>query len=261
MLDVILVLSVLVFLAVWISLLGFLRAKERPLVFRTSIYPDVRFDFHLFPERNRFHDYVRRAAAKREAVARGLPGGFLYSRGSRGEMYRKTSLSYLGKTLVPTKVYEGDSRSITMELRRFLSLPKSGERGHHFLQVREGNRGSAIQLRLVHDPAVDEFLEVQLLAASFSIRGDEEQRRPLTEKTIAFTWNCHFEKSGEHSIAFVFNVVTPNGKVQIGTSEHSVKVVKLDHLTQRQVWLLSIFAGVISGVLAIIEGLRRFGVF
>lgn len=168
---------------------------------------------------------------------------------------------YQGSGHFPRKVYEGDSKSITVELRPHLTVCDETDREPVHIQKTKDGLSITLQIALpaTDDHSVGESLEFELIAAGFSVAGDKKQRQALTSNRLHYQWNCYFPNSGNHTFALVARVVCCQDTSEIGRIEHTIKVAKLDHMTQRQVWVWAAFAGAVSGILGIIEILRKLG--
>ncbi len=155
----------------------------------------------------------------------------------------KKWIIYSGEAMLPKKVYVGDSNSISINLKR-TSSTSSDEKS---LNTQDSRSGKLIELQIQRDSGLEQFLEVQLLAAGLVIDGEKIQRKSLNLPTLSYNWNCYFPNSGDHLISLIIRVVSQSDTIELGSIQHSIKVAQLDHLTQRQTQL----AGIISGVLGI----------
>jgi hypothetical protein len=168
---------------------------------------------------------------------------------------------YVGWTAVPKKVYVGDTHNLTVRLSPAIRT-ESGE----LIQLTDPNSDSDFLKYFsltvgTHIGTVGaqsgKHLETELLAAAVTIDGEKKQRQSLDSPNLQFSWNCFFENSGNHSINLILRLIDGSNTVDIGSIQHSIKVVKLDGLTQRQVWFCVSLSGVLSGGFAIAEALRR----
>jgi len=205
--------------------------------------------------------FIRR---KRERARQG-PLRVQLPRGARREYgqlsypaYEQCRVMYHGNGILPTKVYEGDSKNIIVLLRPSSWVLDKDEKP---LEIQDTRGGKSITLHIRRSFDVEEHLEVELLAAGFIVEGEKKQRQRLTSESLHYQWNCYFPHSGNHALALVVRVISPPSELEVGTIEHTIKVAKLDHLTQRQVWTLATLAGVLSGGLAMAEVLHRLGVW
>ena len=167
-------------------------------------------------------------------------------------------LAYYGLISLPEKVYENDSQNISIDLRPAFDIQSLA--GEH-LRIRNVRIGKSITLSFEQQDSQDHFLEVEFLGAGISIDGEKKQRQKAASKNLVFKWNCYFGNSGDHIVDLTFRVVTLNDMIELGSIQHKVKVVKLDHLTQRQVWILAALAATISGVVVGAEALHQIGVW
>jgi hypothetical protein len=167
---------------------------------------------------------------------------------------------YRGNGSLPTRVYEGDSSNIVFELEKELSAFEDDD-WVDSLHIQETRNDLLVRLRQPSFTNDEEFLELELLAAGFLISGDQKQRQSLASSHLRYQWNCHFPNSGKHSFVIVARTVSCAHTLEIGRVEHTIKVAKLDHLTQRQMWALATLAGIVSGALALAEALHRLGLW
>jgi hypothetical protein len=165
---------------------------------------------------------------------------------------------YSGVARLPKKVYEGDSRNITLILNR-----QSLRANLHYetLVTEDVASGKQVTLDIPEQNNSERFLEVELQAAAFTVDGDRKQKQPLQRERLEYRWNCHFQTTGYHEISLVPKVIDPSGERNFGAIEQTIMVVKLDHLTQRHVRIATIVVGVasfLSAVLGIVLGVWHF---
>jgi len=165
---------------------------------------------------------------------------------------------YHGVAHIPIRVYEGDSYNITVDLRPSIREPLEGVSSIRFQRMKDDD-DVYLNLNVLRHSGQQEFLELEMLAAGFTVEGDKKQKQVLTADSLRYQWNCFFENSGNHTFAIVFRIISGSDISEIGRVEQSIRVVKIDHLTQRQVWVLASVAGILSGGLAILEVTRKLG--
>lgn len=162
-------------------------------------------------------------------------------------------MKFYGMAQIPQRVYQGDSFNIILTLIPSTRYPVRIEKS-----VEQTRKGDKVNLNLMIPTKGVDFLEVEIMAAGFSIDGEKKQKQPLIANELKFQWNCFFEKSGIHTFSFIFKTVDSSGETnQFGLIEQSIRVAQVDHLTQRQVWLLATSAGILSGVLTLAELLKK----
>ena len=105
----------------------------------------------------------------------------------------------------------------------------------------------------------DYFFEVELLAAGLTVDGEKKQQQLLTDQSQVYHWNCHFSKSGNYTLSFIFRVLGPFGNKEVNSLHHNVKVVKIDHLTVVQMRLVVCIASAVAFLLSIVKALYQFG--
>ena len=167
-------------------------------------------------------------------------------------------IRYNGWAHIPLKVYEGDSYNITIDLRPSVRRTSESVSSIRFQRMKDRDDVS-LNLNILRHSGQQEFLELEILAAGFTVGGDKKQKQILTADSLRYQWNCFFENSGCHTFAVAFRVISGSDILEIGRVEQSIRVVKIDHLTQRQVWVLATVAGIVSGGLAILEVMRTLG--
>jgi hypothetical protein len=163
-----------------------------------------------------------------------------------------------GEMKLPSRVYEGDSQNISIELRPRFHYPSTDS---EYLRVRNVGASTTVNLSFNRDITQQQYLEAELLSAGLTIEGDKKQRQSLNSRELLYRWNAFFPNSGNHSVAFVFRLIGSPDTVELGTIQHDIKVVKLGGLTQRQVWMLATAAGIISGTVALTETLHKLGLW
>lgn len=177
----------------------------------------------------------------------------------------KVGLTFHGPAVFPKRVYEGDSCTLTIDLHRTPHV-LSGDEVSYLRRTEDSLHVSLlVNLYFVRKDLVKINLELELLAAGFEISGDRRQRQSVSSDVLRYQWNCYFPHSGSHSYALVAREIAEDENRQrvsdIGRMEENLRVVKLDHLTQRQVWLLATCTAILTGGLAVAEALRKLGVW
>ena len=169
-------------------------------------------------------------------------------------IYRKI-IEYTGEAILPKKVYLNDSHNISINLKP-ISETFPTLHSEKPLSIQDIKSGKSIILQIQRDSTLEQFLEIQLLAAGLIVDGDKIQRQSLTLPTLSYNWNCYSPNSGDHVINLIIRVVSQPYTIELGTIQHSIKVAQLDHLTQRQVQ----WTGIITGGLGISVLLQQLGV-
>ncbi len=176
-----------------------------------------------------------------------------------GNGVHASELEYVGNTELPKKIYEGDSCNISVRLRRMSTIPS--EEPVETFHVKESESSKTIRLNLHNNNDTEQFLEVEFQAAGLKIDGDRKQRQKLSSENIVFYWNCAFMTSGTHMLNMIFRIVDAENLLELGTISHSFRVVKLDGLTQQQIWALSRVAATMSGAIAIAATFHQLGLW
>jgi hypothetical protein len=158
---------------------------------------------------------------------------------------------------LPKQVYTDDSKNVSVELNQgpFLDEVTSSK----ILSVGDTESGKPITLQIQQDYDGDQFIEIELLAAGVIISGEVKQRQKITVPTLYYRWNCCFKTSGHHEMFLIFRLVNPSDIIELGVVEHRVRVTKLDHMTQRQVWLIASILTIISGIFGVIQVVSKLG--
>lgn len=95
------------------------------------------------------------------------------------------------------------------------------------------------------------FVEAQLVSGGIDVFERGVQRKELVQDGITFQWALAFNKSGSHELQLIMKAISQSN----GTEEefeiyrspiHTIKVFRIDGLTQRQVFLGSLIMGVCS---------------
>lgn len=159
------------------------------------------------------------------------------------------TLQLVGQATLPRQVYAGDSFALSVNLRQAsfdtaLSVHS---------QVLDSVQGKLIGVQL--QDTRDSPLEIQaaLLAAGISLSGDASQRKTLGVEPITFRWVAAWPSSGYQTISVVVSLVSEGAATEILSFDHKVRVVQIDHLTARQVWIVSAILGVLPGAYAVVS--------
>lgn len=166
-------------------------------------------------------------------------------------------LEYNGDTMLPKKIFVGDSYSLSLKLNRISSLPKVD--AVEVFQTEESRTEKKVHVHFQLNDNGKQFLEIELQAAGLEVDGDKKQKQKLTSENITYHWNCAFMNSGNHVITLIFRLVDENSSFELGAINHGIKVAKLDGMTQRHVWILASLGALISTPLAIAVALRQLG--
>ena len=165
---------------------------------------------------------------------------------------------YTGELKMPRKVYMDDSHSISINLKPTFEISPNDDIP---LFILNSMSCEPIVMQIPMNSSSEQFIEIELLASGFTIDGEKKQRQSLTSQTLSYYWNCYFPNSADHTLSLILRLVSTSGTIPIGDIQHTIKVVKLDHLTQRQIRLMALLASIISGGFAIAEILHRLGVW
>jgi hypothetical protein len=76
------------------------------------------------------------------------------------------------------------------------------------------------------------YIEVELLAAAFSVEGEKRQRREVFAAPMIYQWNISPPKSGIYEMGLVFRAEDASGRIrELGVITQRVSVMKIDGLT------------------------------
>jgi hypothetical protein len=165
-------------------------------------------------------------------------------------------VGYFGEAEIPSKVYEDDSCNLKIHLQP--KLPAS-EMFSNPIQITQSEKGKELTVQFLDDGKLDQFLECEIVSTGIQVDGNKTQRHKLDASSLDYLWNCYFPNSGRHAIAIILRVTSQTDSIDLGIIEHTIRVVKLDHLTKRQVWLFTVISGILTGGLALAETLIRLG--
>lgn len=166
---------------------------------------------------------------------------------------------YIGEINLPTRVYIGNSRDLYLKLVNtgdWLVVKRQSTNYNNFAAL-DHRDGKVVAISIATDEQVQEYLEIELYAAWMTVDGDKKQRQLLQSNKLQYRWNCHFANSGEHVLNLVVRHFTASDVDEIGAIKHAIKVAKLYGLTERQVWIIGVVAGIISGIFAILGVLSQ----
>lgn len=160
---------------------------------------------------------------------------------------------------IPTRLYEGDSSMVVVRLAGWSDFAPYREARPLFLLDEYGDKQPlGMEIEQGFHP---KCLGVELLAAGFAVEGERQQIQKVLAAPIIYEWNISPPKSGNFEIGLVFRVVDASGRTRkLGMTTHVVTVVKIDHLTSRQLWFLAAVSGALTGMLGILATLSQLGV-
>lgn len=111
-----------------------------------------------------------------------------------------------GTGILPEKVREGESHSISLDLKLskgFVKRPSHVE-DHH---------------------TSSDYLEAELQSPGLTVDGEKRSRVHETSPSTVITWTCHFHTSGIQTINLLLRIIRPdNSRHVIFTQKHNVKV-------------------------------------
>jgi hypothetical protein len=100
-------------------------------------------------------------------------------------------------------------------------------------------------------------LEIEILAAGIVVSGDQKQVASLSNPPLHFQWNCYFKESGDFVITLVYTLIHSDGSREyLKAPQYPVRVNRIDHMTERQVWIVAVLLG-IPALLSVILGLVK----
>lgn len=161
-----------------------------------------------------------------------------------------------GRLVFPKRIYEGDSQNVEMAFQRNFSVAEMSHKLYH-VKMTEGSR--SMTLSTPEHAECEYFVEIDLVAAGIVIDGEKKQRQSLESSRLDYTWSCHFPNSGNHTVMFQISVISPSSTIELGAVEYKIRVVRIDSLTKRQVWIVAVILGIISGGAALAGALHQLG--
>jgi hypothetical protein len=166
---------------------------------------------------------------------------------------------YTGEILLPIKSYEGDSHSVSVQIKSFSSKVIMPEK---FNQSQENNSFIFVQERNILSEEIEQQLEITLsTGSSITVEGDKKQIRDL-KSSLSYSWICNFTASSNQEVSFKFNLLPTikheenDIKPQIESSEigyinRRVTIAKFLSFTKNQIAQAQIFlilANILIGV-------------
>ena len=104
-------------------------------------------------------------------------------------------------------------------------------------------------VRLVPDSP---WLTAELLAPGLVLDETERrQRQSLTARSLRFKWTCFFKESATYHMSVVFRCGVDSGD-ELGRWDRSVRVVKIDHLSQGQVYVAGAISAIVTFAIALL---------
>lgn len=193
----------------------------------------------------------------------------------------KPVFQYYGEVKLPKKVYIGDSHNILIDLRQVgppyehiliknlkqqreivlqsmvQDIARQSGQSEKLLLIRPDKETTKyIHFNIRLNTSQMMYFEVELQAAALTVDGERKQRKLLAppKDQLLYRWNCYFPNSGNHIIALNLRIIDTTKVIELGAIQHKIKVVQLDHLTQRQVWMFASIAA-IAGFIATVIGI------
>ena len=176
---------------------------------------------------------------------------------------------YVGEVRLPSKAYQSASVPIAIILERtpLVSLEKDT-----LFTVEDSGNGKTVTIQVPKLEDVEQFLEIEMLAAGVDVAGEIRQRKNISSSKLIYRWNCLFQKTGKQTMEFVIRLVNIQNstndvtleEIELGLIRQTTRVVKLDGLTQTQIWIAASAAAAVSTIAAIasiIMTLVELGVF
>ena len=144
-------------------------------------------------------------------------------------------LKFEGSVCIPRRVYEGDSHVFSLELVPHVS--------YHFDKnptVELDNDKDKLSLTISWHKECS--LKVSLVSPAMAVKNIEKEQQSLGIKSLSFGWHCYFPNSGDHIVVIAVDLYGKPGEESFHQKhrvERRIKVVRIDHLTKRQVWVLA----------------------
>ena len=144
-------------------------------------------------------------------------------------------LKFEGSVCIPRRVYEGDSHVFSLEFVPHVS--------YHFDKnptVELDNDKDKLSLTISWHKECS--LKVSLVSPAMVVKNIEKEQQSLGIKSLSFGWHCYFPNSGDHIVVIAVDLYGKPGEESFHKKhrvERRIKVVRIDHLTKRQVWVLA----------------------
>ena len=163
--------------------------------------------------------------------------------------------------LMPTRLYEGDSSLIVLRLGwRAAVADASAEAPLSLCVIHENGRIEPLGME-VEPGFKPKHISAELLAVGFAIDGADIQKHEIQAMQMIYQWNISAPKSGSYELGLVFRAEDESGGVrELGVITNKITVVKIAGLTSRHLWVLTSISGIFTGVLGVLEVLKRLGI-
>lgn len=168
---------------------------------------------------------------------------------------------YRGQISIPEKVYEGDSRSLNIEIQRTPVCENVSYETLYPVQDRD-NVVFVHTLEGDNTRELKQSLEILLLAGSGVVVGRDKRRQShfLNSENIRYRWICSFPASSNQEIALEFNLIPESSleqsddkrkiePVEIGCVARRINVVKFGFLTKNQFMQLRVIVMILLPII------------
>jgi len=188
-------------------------------------------------------------------VGMGVPPSSMMSGSVQATSRRRKGMRLYGFLVAPRTVYVNSSFRIAIALK----TESLGEVSAAKLSSDSISAGQALEIVVPQCSGEYDGLEVTLLGAELTVKGDESQQAAVTSGMLQFVWNCSFRSAEIHTVSLVVRHVRGKSKVTIGTFTHRIKAAQFMGLTARHAFVASsvlAVGGALSGMLTLLHTLE-----
>jgi len=161
---------------------------------------------------------------------------------------------YTGEILLPIKAYEGDSHSVSVQIKSLSSEVIMSEKIN---QAQGKNSFVFVQESNILSEEIEQQLEITLsTGSSITVEGDKKQIREL-KNSINYIWICNFTASSNQEVSLNFNLLpttkpeesdikSQKESSEIGCINRRLTIAKFLSLTKNQIWQVQIILVLIN---------------
>lgn len=165
---------------------------------------------------------------------------------------------FTGKIKLPSKVYEDDTYIVKINMTPNLQMER---RRRTFFRFNYEPKSGAISLKVNAEGMRQSMkLEISLVGVGCEVKALQPEVQELRSECLTYSWGCSFPSSGHKMLIVKLQAYLKSGEKLSDSSfqiDHRVKVVRVDHLTKRQVWLLAWLTGGASFIMATVTSLDK----
>jgi hypothetical protein len=172
----------------------------------------------------------------------------------KGKLKKELELvRYVGEVKIQNKIYVHENMNIEIKLMKTLAdiliradkLLKKSEHGN-----------DNVEFQTEHSKANPHYLCIELQGANMDVDGEKSQMQVVGADDLIFHWSISFPHSGNFTPRLIFKIKTGIEYKEIGEFSSQIKVVKLDGLLHRDIYLLTVLGTIITLGLSLIKILQ-----